>query len=130
MTVYLGGISMQITSGGFEVVYHGRVFAYGMSPIEIKLSEENDPLTFVFCIEHEAKRDDFTTDIRLTRYNEVRIACINFPRGKPTGNQDMIHLGVLNNRKLSLRYEVTINFDMTAWLLTFTFYAGEGVLDS
>jgi hypothetical protein len=130
MTVCLGGMSMKITSGGFEVVYHGIVFAYGMSPIEITLSEENDPLTFVFCIEHEAERDDFTTDIRLTRYNEVRIACVNFPRGKPTGNQDMIHLGVLNNRKLSLRYEVTINFDMTAWLLTFTFYAGEGVLDA
>lgn len=121
---------MKITSGGFEAVYHGRLFAYGMSPIEITLSEENEPLKFVFCIEHEAERDDFLTDIQLTRYNVVRIACINFPRGKPTGNQDMIHLGVLFNRKLSLRFEVTLNLDMTAWQLTFTFYAGEGVLDS
>ncbi|MBW5448830.1 hypothetical protein GE107_22575 [Cohnella sp. CFH 77786] len=118
---------MKITSGGFEAVYHGRVFAYGMSPIEIVLSEENDPLTFVFCIEYERERDDVTTDIRLVRYNEVRIACVNFPRGKPTGNHDMIHLGVLNNRKLSLRYEVTINSDATSWVLTFTFFAGEGV---
>ncbi|TJY39605.1 hypothetical protein E5161_18705 [Cohnella pontilimi] len=118
---------MKITSGGYEVAYHGRVFAYGMNPIEIVLSEENDPLKFVFCIEQEPERNDFTTDIRLVRYNEVRIACVNFPRGKPTGNHDLIHLGVLNNRKLSLRYEVTINFDATAWALTFTFFAGEGV---
>ncbi|WP_123042880.1 DUF6864 domain-containing function [Cohnella candidum] len=118
---------MKITSGGFEAVYHGRVFAYGMNPIEIVLSEENDPLTFVFCIENEPGRDDFTTDIRLVRYNEVRISCVNFPRGKATGNHDMIHLGVLNNRKLSLRYEVTINYDATSWMLTFTFFAGEGV---
>jgi hypothetical protein len=122
-----GGIIMKITSAGFEVVYHGRVFAYGMSPIEIVLSEEHDPLTFIFCIENEPERDDFITDIQLVRYNEVRIACVNFPRGKPTGNQDMIHLGVLHNRKLSLRYEVTINFDTTTWALMFTFYAGEGV---
>ncbi|MBM7567532.1 DUF6864 domain-containing function [Paenibacillus sacheonensis] len=120
---------MKITSGGFEAVYHGRVFAYEMRPIEIVLSEENDPLTFVFCVEQEPARDDYMTDIRLVRYNEVRIACINFPRGKPTGNQDMIHLGVLNNRKLSLRYEVTINFDATSWALTFTFFAGEGVAE-
>jgi hypothetical protein len=125
----LGGITMKITSGGFEVVYHGRVFSYGMSPIEIVLSEENDPLTFVFCIEYEPERDDFTTDIRLVRYNEVRIACVNFPRGKPTGSHDMIHLGVLNNRKLSLRYEVTINFDALSWGLTFTFFSGEGVAE-
>lgn len=118
---------MKITSGGYEVVYHGRVFAYEMNPIEIILSEENDPLKFVFCIEREPGRDDFMTDIRLIRYNEVRIACVNFPRGKPTGNHDLIHLGVLNNRKLSLRYEVLINFDSTAWALTFTFFAGEGV---
>lgn len=118
---------MKITSGGFEAVYHGRVFAYGMNPIEVVLSEENDPLTFVFCIEHVSDRDDFMTDIRLVRYNEVRIACVNFPRGKPTGNEDMIHLGVLNNRKLSLRYEVTINYDATSWALTFTFFSGEGV---
>ncbi|QHW29681.1 hypothetical protein GZH47_01725 [Paenibacillus rhizovicinus] len=118
---------MKITSGGFEAVYHGRVLAYGMNPIEIVLSEENDPLTFVFCIEYEAERDDFMTDIRLVRYNEVRIACVNFPRGKPIGNQDMIQLGVLNNRKLSLRYEVTINSDATSWALAFTFFAGEGV---
>jgi len=129
MTDFLGGMSMIITSGGFEVVYHGRVFSYGMNPIEIILSKENDPLKFVFCIEHDAQRNDFVTDIRLTQYNEVRIACINFPRGKPIGNEDMIHLGVLNNRKLSLRYEVTINFDMKAWVLMFTFYAGEGVLE-
>ncbi|MBB6670334.1 DUF6864 domain-containing function [Cohnella nanjingensis] len=118
---------MKITSGGFEVVYHGRVFAYGMNPIEIILSEEHEPLKFVFCIEREQERDDFMTDIRLVRYNEVRIACVNFPRGKPTGNQDMIHLGVLHNRRLSLRYEVTINSDASFWSLTFTFYAGEGV---
>ena len=73
---------MKITSGGFEVVYHGRVFAYGMSPIEITLSEENDPLKFVFCIEHVAERDDFITDIRLTRYNEVRIACVKIPKSQ------------------------------------------------
>jgi len=120
---------MKITSGGFEAVYHGRVFAYGMNPIEIVLSEEHDPLTFVFCIEYEPERNDAMTDIRLVRYNEVRIACINFPRGKPIGNQDMIHLGVLDNRKLSLRYEVTINYDAASWSLTFTFYAGEGVSD-
>ncbi|XID91945.1 DUF6864 domain-containing function [Paenibacillaceae bacterium WGS1546] len=118
---------MKITSGGFEVVYHGRVFAYGMNPIEIVLSEEHDPLKFVFCIEREPERNDFVTDIRLVRYNEVRIACVNFPRGKPIGNPDMIRLGVLHNRKLSLRYEVTINPDATSWSLTFTFYAGEGV---
>ncbi|MBO9600554.1 MAG: hypothetical protein J7559_22370 [Cohnella sp.] len=118
---------MKITSGGMEIAYHGRVFAYGMNPIEIVLSEENDPLTFLFCIERETERDDFTTDIRLVRYNEVRIAFINFPRGKPIGNQDMVHLGVLNNRKLSLRYEVTINYDAESWALTFTFFAGEGV---
>lgn len=121
---------MQITSGGFEAVYHGRVFAYEMNPIEIVLSEENDPLTFVFCIEHEQERDDFITDIRLVQYNKVRITCVNFPRGKPTGNQDMIHLGVLNNRKLSLRYEVTINSNRSSWALTFTFFAGEGVADN
>lgn len=119
---------MKITSGGFEVAYHGRVFAYGMNPIEIVLSEEYEPLTFVFCIEHEPSRDDFTTNILLVRYNEVRISFVNFPRGKPIGNQDMVHLGVLNNRKLSLRYEVTINYDATAWALTFTFFAGEGIL--
>ncbi|MBP3963052.1 DUF6864 domain-containing function [Paenibacillus lignilyticus] len=119
---------MKITSGGFEAVYHGRVLAYGMNPIEIVLSEENDPLTFVFCIEQESERDDFMTDIRLVRYNEVRIACVNFPRGKPTGNQDMIQLGVLNNRKLSLSYEVTINYDATSWSLAFTFFSGEGVV--
>lgn len=117
---------MKITSGGLEIAYYGRVFAYGMSPIEVVLSEEHDPVTFVFCIEQEPERDDFTTDIRLVRYNEVRIACINFPRGKPTGNRDMIQLGVLNNRKLSLRYEVTINHDHTSWALMFTFFAGEG----
>lgn len=120
---------MIITSGGFEVVYHGRVFAYGMNPIEIVLSEERDPLTFVFCIEHDPERDDFTTDIRLVRYDKVQIACINFPRGKPIGNQDLIHLGVLNNRKLSLRYEVNIHYDATTWALAFTFFAGEGVPD-
>jgi len=118
---------VKITSGGLEAVYHGRVFAYGMNPIEIVLSEERDPLTFVFCLEWEAERDDFATDIRLARFNEVRISCINFPRGKPIGNEDMIHLGVLNNRKLSLRYEVTIGYDLASWMLTFTFYAGEGV---
>lgn len=118
---------MRIHSGGFEVVYHGRVFAYKMNPIEITLSEENDPLTFLFCIETEPERDDFETDIRLVQHNKVRIACINFPRGKPTGNDDMIHLGVLNNRRLSLSYEVTINYEATAWVLSFTFFAGEGV---
>jgi len=118
---------MRITSGGYEVAYHGRVFAYGMNPIEIVLSEEHEPLTFVFCIEYEPERDDLLTDIRLVRYNEVRIACINFPRGKPTGNRDLIHLGVLNNRKLSLSYEVTVNFDAASWALTFTFFSGEGV---
>lgn len=118
---------MRITSGGFEVVYHGRVFAYGMNPIEITLSEERDPLKFVFCIEHEPERDDLTTEIRLVRYNEVRIACVNFPRGRPTGNRDMVHLGVLHNRKLSVNYEVTINYDLSSWALTFTFFAGEGV---
>ncbi|WP_127495108.1 MULTISPECIES: DUF6864 domain-containing function [Paenibacillus] len=119
---------MKIKSGGYEAVYHGRVLAYGMNPIEIVLSEESDPLTFVFCIEHESERDDFMTNIQLVRYNEVRIACVNFPRGKPIGNQDMIQLGVLNNRKLSLRYEVTINYDATSWALAFTFFAGEGVV--
>ncbi|MFC5403402.1 DUF6864 domain-containing function [Cohnella soli] len=118
---------MKITSGGFEAVYHGKVFAYGMSPIEIVLSEERDPLTFVFCIERQPERDEFATDIELVRYNEVRISCVNFPRGKPVGNEEMIHLGVLNNRKLSLRYEVTISFDAASWALTYTFYAGEGV---
>ncbi|MFC4811792.1 DUF6864 domain-containing function [Paenibacillus sp. GCM10023250] len=118
---------MKITSGGFEVAYHGRVFAYGMNPIEVVLSEENDPLTFVFCIEHDPERGDYMTDIRLVRYNEVRIACVNFPRGKPTGAPDMIHLGVLHNRKLSLRYEATISYDATSWALAFTFYSGEGV---
>ena len=117
---------MIITSGGFEIAYHGRVFAYGMNPIEIVLSEEHDPLTFVFCIEQEPERDDFATDIRLVHHNKVRIACVNFPRGKPIGNQSLIHLGVLNNRKLSLRYEVTINYDNTTWSLTFTFYADNG----
>ncbi len=117
---------MKITSGGFEAVYHGRVFAYDMNPIEIVLSEEHDPLKFVFCAEYEPERNDFTTDISLVRYNEVRIACVNFPRGKPTGNRDMIRLGVLNNRPLSLRYEVTINYEATNWSLTFTFFAGEG----
>ncbi|GIO14520.1 hypothetical protein J19TS2_40750 [Cohnella xylanilytica] len=120
---------MRITSGGFEVAYHGRVFAYGMNPIEIVLSEERDPLKFVFCIEREPDRDDFATDIRLVRYNEVRIACVNYPRGKPIGNQDLLHLGVLNNRKLSLRFEVTIHYDAASWALNFTFYAGEGVPD-
>ncbi|GBG09813.1 hypothetical protein B1748_01250 [Paenibacillus sp. MY03] len=118
---------MKITSGGFEVVYHGRVFAYEMNPIEIVLSEENDPLAFVFCIEYIQEQDDFTTDIRLVKYNEVRITCVNFPRGKPIGSSDMIHLGILNNRKLSLRYEITVNSDASSWALTFTFYAGEGV---
>lgn len=118
---------MKITSGGFEAVYSGRVFAYGMNPIEIVLSEENDPLTFEFCVAYEPERTDFTTDIRLVRYNQVRISCVNYPRGKPTGNQDMIHLGVMNNRKLSLRYEATVNFDATSWALTFTFFSGEGV---
>lgn len=118
---------MKITSGEFEAVYYGRVFAYDMNPIEITLSEEHDPLTFVFCMEYDPERNDFTTDIRLVHYNKVRIACVNFPRGKPTGNQNMIHLGVLNNRRLSLRYEVTINYEATNWALTFTFFAGEGV---
>ncbi|WP_336790372.1 DUF6864 domain-containing function [Paenibacillus sp. MMO-177] len=118
---------MKIKSGGFEAVYYGRVLAYGMNPIEVVLSEENDPLTFVFCIEFESERDDYMTDIRLVRYNEVRIACVNFPRGKPIGNQDIIELGVLNNRKLSLRYEVTVNYDSSSWALAFTFYAGEEV---
>lgn len=118
---------MKITSGGFEVVYHGRVFAYGMNPIEIVLSEENDPLAFVFCIEYEQERNDFTTDIRLVKYNEVRITCVNFPRGKAIGSSEMIHLGIMNNRKLSLRYEITVNADASSWALTFTFYAGEGV---
>ncbi|MFC4776020.1 DUF6864 domain-containing function [Paenibacillus sp. GCM10023252] len=117
---------MIIRSGGYEIVYHGRVFAYGVSPIEIVLSEEHEPLTFVFCLEHEPERDDFVTDIRLVKYNEVRIACVNFPRGKPTGNQDLVQLGVLNNRKLSLRYEVLINYDASSWSLSFTFFAGEG----
>ena len=126
MTDSRGGIALKIRSGGFEVVYHGRVFAYGMKPIEIVLSEEHEPLTFTFCIEYEPERDDFRTDIRLVRHNAVQIACINFPRGKPVGNPDMVHLGVLNNRKLSLRYEVTINYDAASWALMFTFYAGEG----
>jgi len=117
---------MKITSGGFEAAYHGRVFAHGMNPIEIILSEEHEPLTFVFCIEYEQERDDFTTDIRLVDYNKVQIACVNFPRGKPIGNQDVIRLGVLNNRQLSLRYEVMINFDAASWVLTFTFYTGDG----
>ncbi len=120
---------MKITSGGYEAVYHGRVFAYGMSPIEIILSEEHDPLKFVFCVELDPERDDFTTDIRLVRYNEVRIACVNFPRGKPTGNRDIIQIGVLNNRTLSLRYEVTINYEATNWSLAFAFFAGEGVAE-
>ncbi|WP_168120427.1 DUF6864 domain-containing function [Paenibacillus sp. HB172176] len=118
---------MKITSGGFEVVYHGRVSAYEMNPIEIVLSEENDPLTFVFCIEYEQERNDFTTDIRLVAYNEVRITCVNFPRGKPIGSSEMLHLGVMHNRKLSLRYEITVNRDASSWALTFTFYASEGV---
>ncbi|KKC48260.1 MULTISPECIES: DUF6864 domain-containing function [Paenibacillus] len=117
---------MKITSGGMEAVYYGRVSAYGMSPIEITLSEEKDPLTFHFCIEHDPQRDDIATDIRLIRYNEVRIACINYPRGKPTGNEDLIHLGVLDSRSLSLRYEVTIHYDLSAWALAFTFYSGKG----
>jgi hypothetical protein len=116
---------MKITSGGFEIAYHGRVFAYGMNPIEIVLSEERDPLKFVFSLEREPDRDDFATDIRLVRFNEVRIACINYPRGKPIGNRDLIHLGVLNNRKLSLRYEAMINYDSSNWALTFAFYAEE-----
>lgn len=118
---------MKIRSGGYEAVYYGRVFAYKMYPIEITLSEENDPLTFQFCIEQAPERDDFVTDIRLVQHNKVRIVCINFPRGKPTGNDDMIHVGVLNNRKLSLSYEVTINYEASAWMLSFTFFAGEGV---
>jgi len=120
---------MRITSGGYEAVYHGRVFAYGMNPIEIVLSEERDPLTFVFSIEHDPDRDDFDTDIRLVRADMVKIVCVNFPKGKPIGNRDMIHLGVLNNRKLSLRYEVNIHYDLSTWTLAFTFFAGEGVPD-
>ncbi|MGO4109714.1 DUF6864 domain-containing function [Paenibacillus sp. YAF4_2] len=41
---------MKIKSGGFEAMYHGRILAYGMNPIEIVLSEESDPLTFALLI--------------------------------------------------------------------------------
>jgi hypothetical protein len=115
-----------ISTGGHEVILSGSLISFGPEPIEIKLSEEKDPLTFIFRFVNDENVNNLgiiyknignkTLEILLNKYDNVTGA----------GDVAPTRLGHIDKRPLLFSFRVfTIAAETAGRLFHYTFYLGK-----
>jgi len=119
---------IKITSGGKDVIYAGTIAAYNGEPIEVTLSDDQDPMHLDFVLIKDPNDEDSNyTQLQLVDETKLLIRFVNYRSGR-FGTKEALLLGEFAKKSLEIQYSVEYFPDRNdQWFMNLTIYSGREI---